>query len=176
MLLRREGWDKGYSLSEIDMILGTNSPAENSITEKSTFVIDENFKALRQQFLHLQSQTALTSKRDRINTWLLQNLASSNQVAALHRTILPHEGKGLDEKAWARQVLKFWPLDGAAAKVKRRDGNARLSSSIGGVNDGRVAHSVRVLLELVDWPNGVTTESEVGDGSSNALRGSFEVE
>lgn len=98
----------------------------------------------------LQSQTAWTSKQDWIKTWLLQNLAASSEAAALHRTFLPDGGKSLDETAWARQVLKFWPLDGAAAKVKRRDGKERLSSSIGGVKDGRVAHSVRVLLEIVD--------------------------
>lgn len=175
-VLRKECWDKGYNLSEIDMILGTKSPAEHSITERSTSAIDENFKALRQRLVHLQSQTALTSKLDRINAWLLQNLAASSDAAALHRTFLPHGGNGLDEKAWARQVLKFWPLDDAAAKVKRRDGKERLSSSIGGVKDGRVAHSARVLLELVEWANSVTTVSEVGDWNGNALRGLFEVE
>lgn len=176
VITRNECWERGYNLTEIDMILATKTQAQNSVKEKSGSAIDENFKALRQRLNRLQSQTAWTSKQDWINTWLLQNLAASSEAAALHRTFLPNGGKDLDEMTWARQVLKFWPLDGAAAKVKRRDGKERLSSSIGGVKDGRVGHSARVLLELVDWANSVTTGSEVGDASGNALRGLFDIE
>lgn len=176
-LVRQECWNNGFNLSEIDMILGgTKSPARNPTIDEPAPTADEHFKALRQRLLHLQSQAAWTNKQDQINTWLLQTLAASSEAAALHRTFLPDGGRNLDEKAWARQVLKFWPLDSAAARVKRRDLKERGSSSICGVKDGRVAHSVRVLLELVDWANSVTTGSEIGDASGNALRGLLEAE
>lgn len=52
------------------MILGTKDLTEIS-TEKSTPAIDENFRTLRQQLIHLQSQTVWTGKLKGINACLL---------------------------------------------------------------------------------------------------------
>lgn len=53
-----------------------------------------------------------TTKRDQINHWLLESLRCSEESAELHRSFLADNS--VDEKEWARQLLKYWPLDDAA--------------------------------------------------------------
>jgi hypothetical protein len=60
-----------------------------------------------------------SSKLDRIN-----NLQSSSDNAALHRSILPDD-QNLIEKAWARSVPKYWSIDEAAMGEEYLESSSR---------------------------------------------------
>lgn len=68
-----------------------------------------------------------SSTRDRINCWLLHSLRSDDKLAQLHRSMLTE--KSLNEKAWARLLLKYWYIDEAAVGT-----DLQASLSLGAVN------------------------------------------
>jgi hypothetical protein len=70
-------------------------------------------------------------------------MAASPQESKHHRTYLKH-GERLDEKQWARLVLKFWLIDEAAVPVETV--STWPSSTNGAVDSDGLCHSTRVLL------------------------------
>jgi hypothetical protein len=72
----------------------------------------EDVLVLRKMTTDVNPLQAFSTKRDQINNWLLESLRYSDKLVELHRSFLP-EGS-MDEKEWARQVLKYWSLDDAA--------------------------------------------------------------
>ena len=58
-----------------------------------------------------------STRKDRINAWLLQNMATSPQGSKNHRNYFKH-GERLDKKQWARLILKFWLIDETAVSVE----------------------------------------------------------
>ena len=150
--IRQACWETGYDLEEIDAILGFEC-VRNFLEPPKARVIDsqiapeeyqQDLLALRNRLKQLEEHQVWSSKQDRINSWLLQNLIASDGEAELHRSFLP-DSDALNEKEWARMVLKFWPVDGAAIKDEKR-----VESSHGAVRSGRPCHSVRVLLDRLE--------------------------
>lgn len=80
------------------------------------------------------------NKQDRINMWLLRNIQESSEEKTLHRSFLT-KAENLDEKKWARLVLKYWWLDDAAVVPE----NEPLSTH-GAVDSAGRCHSVRVIF------------------------------
>ena len=74
--------------------------------------------------------------------------------AALHRSLIP-SGEKLSEQEWARKVLKYWPLDGAAVHLGDRE-----TSTHGAIDSGKGGHGVKVLLEIMDRANSVESGSD----------------
>jgi hypothetical protein len=129
------------------------------------------------------------TKQDRINFWLLGNLQASKEEMELHRKIyreeitklehiarptpklsvmsLLHMFRGarnlstVDEKAWSRQVLKYWLLDEAAVGLENRS-----SSTIGAVDSDSVRHEYRVEFQVSEGNGG----SLFGEGEEEAGR------
>jgi hypothetical protein len=122
----------------------------------------EESSVLRQRMQRLQAVQSWTNKLDRTNAWLLQNLAASDEAVTLHRSFLPNS-ELLDERQWARLVLKHWLLDEAAAPSR-----LRAPSTIGAMMDGK-CHSIKVRLDAQpeDWESLITDiVSEVPDEKS----------
>lgn len=159
---RKRCWANGFDLTEVDQILGSGYDHESydsvGLHNQHYEQREADLTALRNRLAHLRHTRS--SKQDRINSWLLPNLAASDEGAALHRSFLP-DPEAYNEKEWARQVLKFWPLDGAAIKGERG-----AESSHGLVRSGRAYHSVKVLLDMMDLEelNVATSASAVSDG------------
>jgi hypothetical protein len=156
-------WLEGYGLEEIHEIIF--SDCVHGIVSKPNQ--NSNLAALRTRLLQLKErQAAWLNKQNQINAWLLQKLAASDEDVVLHRSFLPISEE-LDEKQWARLVLKFWPLDEAAAEV------ANISLSTNGAEDsGKERYSVRVLLEMAerDWEERLLSESGVVEEFRRSIR------
>lgn len=158
---RQVCWEKGYDLGEVDMILESGCihdlPLIKLDYEKEMRECHEYLSALQRRLEKLQAWRVWSSRQDRINQWLLQKLAASSDEAVLHRSFL-EGGDELDEQQWARLVLKFWPLDGAAVHFERR-----VASTNGAVDSGRDCHSVKVLLDMVELENSVFSVSDLSE-------------
>ncbi len=80
------------------------------------------------------------NKQDQINTYLLSNLKVPQEEQQLHRIFFAGNVE-LDEGQWARQVLKYWLLDGAATRVQHE-----VESRNGAVDSAGKCHSAKVLF------------------------------
>jgi len=112
----------GHALYPIDEIMTSctlHDPSTGLLLPKQdTSARHGDILALRRKGMKLAtmrfgSGQGWTSKLDQINGWLFNNLQNSSDNAALHRSMLPN-GHTMDEKSWARSVVKFWSIDEAA--------------------------------------------------------------
>ena len=111
-------WEYGYTLELVDQILDARYPQHRLDRGISRIQNNKNTRAGQMAILALQRRLQLANaqrswlrKQDRINSWLLYNLAGSDENASLHRSFLPYSG--ISDEEWARLVLKFWPIDEA---------------------------------------------------------------
>lgn len=146
---RRELWNSGYDLDGIDQLMH-NQPSD--IWKEAPDWISSNIcpSSEGQQMpwwnvLHHTISKRWVTKKDRINSWLLQNLATLPGEPNRHRALLPNSD-GLSEEQWARVVLKFWPLDEAAPKFEHSS-----CSTNGAVDSAGACHSVKVLLSALPF-------------------------
>ena len=129
--LRTQCLKEGHSLHLINEVLtsckihdpdtGLRLPTHNTAARHTDLL------ALRKRTLKhgIYSTDTSYTKRDRINRWLFQNLQNSPENAALHRSIMTGgTEKDLDEKSWARTVVKYWSIDDAATGEEYEAGNA----------------------------------------------------
>lgn len=141
-------WKEGYDLDAINQSLKCQPTTDSNVAE--TALPDKNSSFECQQRMwwdvlhHIQPQNWLT-KEDRINSWLLQNLAAMPDEEARHRAFLK-DGDRLGEEEWAKLVLKFWPLDEAAPGLGKS-----VASTNSAVNSQGACHSARVLLESLPF-------------------------
>ncbi|KAH8670114.1 hypothetical protein BGZ60DRAFT_514821 [Tricladium varicosporioides] len=136
---------EGHSLHQIDEIL-TSCKIHDPITglrlsPVNTAIRHADLLALRKHTLNNRYTLAAgsDSKRDMINKWLFQNLQNSPENAALHRSIMiAGMEEQLDEKAWARIVVKYWSIDEAATGLEYESmnisTNAAAHSNAGSLN------------------------------------------
>ena len=142
---RNSCWERGYNLDGIDQALepndfhgskiGTSSIAEPSANTNNELVATMRVAA------HYKRAKAWSTRQDRINAWLLQNLVASPDLAQLHRSFCKN-GEDLSEEDWGRSVLEFWGMDEAAVR-----GEQESCSTNGAVDSRGACHSTRVLLE-----------------------------
>jgi hypothetical protein len=116
---------------------------------------------------HVGSQNWLT-KKGRINSWLLQNLAAQPDEALYHRTYLEGwvPGDQLSVEEWARSVLKFWTVNDVASPFEYAD-----CSTNGAIKSGCYYHSVRVTFDdksIAEGETGVEHLSRPASESSEA--------
>jgi len=161
-IAKTECWAKGYDLAEIDPILEPGNIGGQTHRHEYTEEMKSHadLLALRKRLLYLKAQhAAWSSSQDRVNAWLLQNLAASREEVALHRSFLP-DSVSLSEKQWARLVLKFWPLDGAAFEVE-----GQTLSTNSALNSGKGKNTIRVFLEMAerDWEDRINSATESSD-------------
>jgi hypothetical protein len=121
-IARNECLKNGHALHPVNEILNScrlHDPLTGLLLPtEDTSARHNDLLALRRKPSKLASlsnvtQSNWTSKLDRINGWLFHNLQSSSENAALHRSMLP-DCQSLDEKSWARSVIKYWSIDEAA--------------------------------------------------------------
>ncbi|KAH8743713.1 hypothetical protein F5882DRAFT_423763 [Hyaloscypha sp. PMI_1271] len=114
---------EGHSLHLIDEVLtsckihdpvtGLRRSSENAAIRHADLLALRKH-TLKQRNLDLSVEQSYT-KRDRINRWLFQNLQNSPENAGLHRSMMVGGvGNEMDEKTWARMVVKYWSIDEAA--------------------------------------------------------------
>ena len=140
-------WNLGFDLSSFDHGLTTNNttgvPFAKSELERGEQEQCEHLLNTWQDILHERAVRTWGTSKDRINSWLLQNLAVSQEEQKTHRSFL-HNEKGLDENEWARLVLKYWLIDEAAV------GNEEEACSTNGaVDSSGLCHSTRVILNTL---------------------------
>lgn len=113
--LRTQCLEENIALHQVDEILNAchlHDPETGLMAPQiNTSSYHHDLLALRKKAL--KTKPAWTSKLDRINNWLFDNLSHSTDNAALHRSMLP-SGQSMSEKDWARSVIKFWSIDEAA--------------------------------------------------------------
>ncbi|KAH8592561.1 hypothetical protein B0O99DRAFT_234303 [Bisporella sp. PMI_857] len=146
---RRELWDSGHDLEGIDQLMH-NQPSDKSKETADWVSLDRYPSSEGQQtawwnVLHHKISRRWVTKKDRINSWLLQNFAAIPEEANRHRALLPN-GDELSEEQWARIVLKFWPLDEAAPRFEHS-----ICSTNGAVDSAGACHSVKVLLSALPF-------------------------
>lgn len=159
-------WREGLDMADVDKVLSSGygqdpPPPLADDLEQGKEEIREDVLVLRRQLQRLRAEQSWTSKLDRTNAWLLENLASSDEAVALHRSYIPNS-EMLDEKHWARLVLKYWLLDEAGAPSRLRS-----PSTIGAMMDG-MCHSIKVRLDMrqEDWESLVSdAEAEVEENA-----------
>jgi hypothetical protein len=164
---RQVCWNEGLDMADIDKVLnsgyGQDLPPLDDDIEENKDDERQDISVLCRRLKRLQAEQSWTTKLDRTNAWLLQNLAADTNAVALHRSYLP-DGASLDERQWARLVLKYWLLDEAAAPAGNRS-----PSTIGAMMDGK-CHSVKVRLTTPqeDWESLLsdTAASEVVEEKS----------
>lgn len=165
-------WREGLDMEDVDKALSSGygqdpPPLDDDLQEeKEEERVD--LLVLRRRLQRLQAEQSWTSKLDRTNAWLLENLASSDEAVSLHRSYIPNS-EMLDERQWARLVLKYWLLDEAAAPSRLRS-----PSTIGAMMDG-MCHSIRVRLDMrqEDWES-LVSDSE-GEVEENAEEKCFDI-
>jgi hypothetical protein len=144
---RKACWAQGFDLDTIDELMGSCGPfgdsKKNILKSKEDNEKCENLTEIWNEILGEKGARVWSTKKDRINAWLLQNMAASPQESKHHRTYLKH-GEALDEKQWARLVLKFWLIDEAAVPVETV--STWPNSTNGAVDSDGLCHSTRVLL------------------------------
>ncbi|MCJ1378606.1 hypothetical protein MMC17_001705 [Xylographa soralifera] len=159
---RNSCWERGYNLDEIDRALRPYHPRGPKIgtsptSEPSADTPNELAGAVHIAAHHKRAK-AWSTRQDRINAWLLQNLVASPKLTQLHRSFCK-DGNKLSEEDWARSVMKFWPLDEAATRGEQKN-----CSTNGAVNSDGACHSARVLLET-----GILRETTEKEGTDSDL-------
>jgi hypothetical protein len=142
---RQACWSEGYDVDEIDRMLKTSERYE-TVSNTSSDIYQEPESEQHMSWwdvLHHTGPQNWLTKKDRINSWLLQNLAAQPKEALCHRKYLQDQGADdqLSEEEWARLVLKFWTLDDAARPSEDAD-----CSTNGAVDSDGACHSARVKL------------------------------
>jgi hypothetical protein len=140
-------WNLGFDLLSFDHDLTTNNTTgvrfANSELESGEQEQCEHLLNTWQDILHERVVRTWGTSNDRINSWLLQNLAASQEEQKTHRSYLYNE-KDLDENEWARLVLKYWLIDEAAV------GNDKETCSTNGaVDSSGICHSTRVIFNAL---------------------------
>lgn len=156
---RTANWNDGHDLDGLDrtmeiQVYTDKGPCEISFERYSS---SESQPKPWWDVLHYTISQGWITRTDRINSWLLQNLASIPEEANRHRMLIP-DGEQLGEEQWARLVLKFWPLDGAAPRF-----GLSSCSTNGAVDSAGACHSARVLLS--EMPFNIESEVEMMDDS-----------
>lgn len=105
---RQSCWKQGFDLSFIDDALISNHVSQSKNREGATELPETWESILRNAELGAQ-----ITKKDRINAWLLHNLAISTEESTHHRSYLFKRNE-LSEEEWSRLVLKYWPVDEVA--------------------------------------------------------------
>lgn len=108
---RRRCLQAGHSLYEIDQALHQTNHHDSTSAEPICINYSDMFE-IRRNTLNSALLGKWTTTRDRINGWLLHSLRSDDSLARLHRSMLAEEN--LDERVWAKLVVKYWVLDEAA--------------------------------------------------------------
>ncbi|KAE9380702.1 hypothetical protein N431DRAFT_324530 [Stipitochalara longipes BDJ] len=129
-------WKQGFDLDFVEDFIPSRKP-----NKEDNEGCCEHLAIMWNEILHDQETHALSTKRGRINCWLLQNLIASPEESARHRAYLQN-GQPMGEVQWVRLVLEFWLIDEAAVGVESRS-----SSTNGAVDSDGRCHSDRVLLE-----------------------------
>ncbi|KAL8681923.1 MAG: hypothetical protein Q9186_002009 [Xanthomendoza sp. 1 TL-2023] len=115
-ILRKECILAGHSTYEIDAIMTTEWPSDNSLgMHLGRPVKPQNYHHIFEIRKHTQDSSLLngwTDTRDRINRWILHSLRADEAQARLHRSMLAEPDIG--DETWARLVLKYCNLDEAA--------------------------------------------------------------
>jgi hypothetical protein len=145
---REACWREGFNVDELDRVLMTSLPQYTTSNMTSDIHLQPAPEQQRMSWWdvlhHTSSQNWLT-KKDRINSWLLQNLAAQPSEVVQHRKCLQDwlqkrgSSEELSEEEWARLVLKFWALDDAARPCEHAD-----CSTNGAVDSDGACHSARV--------------------------------
>lgn len=116
--LRADCIKEGHSLHLIEEVLSSckiHDPDTGfRLPTHNTLIRHTDLFALRKRRLkgNFTFSDEPYTKRHRINNWLFQNLQSSPENAALHRSMMVQND--MDEKNWARTVVKYWSIDEAA--------------------------------------------------------------
>lgn len=134
---RRSCWMQGFDLDFIEEIFPSCKPFERESVGPC-----ENPAVMWNEIPHEEVQ-AWSTKRGRINYWLLQNLIASSEESKRHRSYLQN-GEDLDETQWSQLVLQFWLADEAAIFVE----SGSSSTNVAVDNDG-LCHSARDLQEAL---------------------------
>ena len=134
---RRSCWMQGFDLDFIEEIFPSCKPFERESVGPC-----ENLAVMWNEIPHEEVQ-AWSTKRGRINYWLLQNLIASSEESKRHRSYLQN-GEDLDETQWSQLVLQFWLADEAAIFVE----SGSSSTNVAVDNDG-LCHSARDLQEAL---------------------------
>ncbi|KAH7310176.1 hypothetical protein BKA65DRAFT_519056 [Rhexocercosporidium sp. MPI-PUGE-AT-0058] len=157
---RATNWNAGHDLEGLDRLM-KNQLYNKSSDEAAGHLTFEQYSLPQRQpkpwwdVLHHTSSQCWITKTDRINSWLLQNLATLPEEANRHRMFIP-DGEQLAEEQWARLVLKFWPLDEAAPMFE-----LGACSTNDAVDSAGACHSTRVLL--VEMLSDVGSEDQAMD-------------
>lgn len=173
---------EGHALYSIDSILSSckiHDPATGLLlpstnpSARHTDILALRRRALKESQRQSQSQSPspvdvedsgcmyTDTKRDTINKWLFKNLQSSPENAALHRLIMNcGTEKELDEKTWARLVVKYWSVDEAATGEEYCAFEGSTDEGVGDSND--CAKSEEVMMP---WVAG-----REGEGKGRALK------
>jgi hypothetical protein len=145
---RDECWDAGHDLDKLNQALKADVPryeiSDIAFLEAGAEpAVNQQHKGWWDVLRHVGAKNWIT-KKDRINSWLLQNLAAQPSEALHHRRFLQDQGVDCDklsEEEWARLVLKSWTLDDAARPEELAD-----CSTNGAVDSDGACHSARVKL------------------------------
>ena len=97
---RRSCWMQGFDLDFIEEIFPSCKPFERESVGPC-----ENLAVMWNEIPHEEVQ-AWSTKRGRINYWLLQNLIASSKESKRHRSYLQN-GEDIDETLWPQLVLLF---------------------------------------------------------------------
>ena len=142
----------GDSLYDIDQRFGLLNPSfrDHSHTSMDTDMgihpsptpVQELHQVLvkKDHLFHSHLLCEWTTKRDRINRWLLHSLNSDDTQAQLHMAMLADPP--IDHKAWAEQAVNHWFLDEAAVNAE-----LQLSLSVGAV-DSHTADAPERIVEI----------------------------
>jgi hypothetical protein len=98
---RKACWAQGFDLDTIDELMGScglfGGSKKDVLKSKEDNEKCENLTEIWSEILGEKGARVWSTKKDRINAWLLQNMAASPQESKHHRTYLKH-GETLDEK------------------------------------------------------------------------------
>jgi hypothetical protein len=135
---RQACWLEGFDLD----FVGDFIPSREAAGEKHEAGC-ENLAVMWSEVLNGPGDQTGSTKRGRINCWLLQNLIASPEESTRHRSYLQN-GQNLGGGLWAQLVLDFWLIDEAAIGVESRS-----SSTNGAVDSDGLCNSDRVHLEVL---------------------------
>jgi hypothetical protein len=149
-------WKQGFDLDFVGEFIPTQKP-----NQENKEGCCEQLAIMGSEILHNQGAQTRSTKRGRINCWLLHNLISSPEESTRHRNYL-RNGQIMSDAQWARLVVQFWLIDEAAVGVESRS-----SSTNGAMGSDEIWHSDKVLIE--DFPLRRRRELDSGDESSDIL-------
>lgn len=202
-IARQRCWMEGLDMADIDKVLSSSyaqdlprpddaeyEQHEGTKAATTTTILQRRLEKLNksEQQQRLRPQIT-TTKPDRTNAWLLHTLAASHEAVTLARSCLPSHLLSLNERQWARLVLKTWTDDDnnnddedddddedAATTATSPASQKRPASTNAALRDGE-CHSVRVDLSETqtpaqkDWESLTTSESGSGSGDVEVEEG-----